>query len=318
VKYLNNIMMAKRILITDEMHPVFIEGMLALGYEVDYYSMIDNEEVLCIIPDYDALALSTKICVTKEMIDKATRLRFIARIGSGLDNIDIKYAAQKGIRVFNSPEGNCNAVAEHTLALILNMLNHVARSDREIRSGQWVREANRGKELNGMTIGIIGYGHVGKTLAKRLMGFDCKVLAYDKYLHNFSQNNVVEVSINKIQEQADIITMHTPLTHETLHWINAHFFEKCKKNIYFVNASRGKVVNTRDLLYHLDTGKIIAAALDVLENEKIDSLTADEKIIFNQLCQRDNITLTPHIAGWTQESKIALSQVLLNKIKAMQ
>jgi D-3-phosphoglycerate dehydrogenase len=302
------------ILITDEVHLLLKEGLEQDGCTVDYRPDINEEEVLEIISGYNGLLINSKVFVGKEILDRAAQLKFVCRIGSGLDTIDLDYAKQKNVIVFNSPEGNRNAVAEHALGLLLNIMNHISVANAQVKNKQWIREANRGNELSGKTIGLIGYGNTAQAFAKILNGFDVKILAYDKYLNDFENQSPLET----IFEQADILSIHLPLTAETKYMIDYGFLSSFKKPIWFLNTSRGKVLRTADLLLALNQGKIIAAALDVLENEKLGSLSEYENKIIEQLIADERILLTPHIAGWTHESKRKIAEVLLYKIRKVQ
>lgn len=301
------------LLITDEVHPLLKEGLEKDGCAVDYRPDIREEEVLPIIHNYQGLLINSKVFVGKEILDRAMQLKFVCRIGSGLDTIDLDYAKQKNILVFNSPEGNRNAVAEHALGMLLNIMNHISVANSQVKNKQWIREANRGNELSGKAIGLIGYGNTAQAFAKILKGFDVKILSYDKYLNNFEHQS----SLENIFEQADILSIHLPLTAETKYMIDYGFFSSFKKPIWFINTSRGKVLRTADLLLALNEGKIISAALDVLENEKLNTLNKNENKIFEQLIADSRILLTPHIAGWTHESKKKIAEVLLEKIRAV-
>ena len=299
------------LLITDEVHPLLKEGLEKDDCKVDYRPDINEAEVLEIISRYNGLLINSKVFVGKEILDRAAQLKFVCRIGSGLDTIDLDYAKQKNVIVFNSPEGNRNAVAEHALGLLLNIMNNVSVANAQVKNKQWIREVNRGNELSGKTIGLIGYGNTAQAFAKILKGFDVKILAYDKYLNNFENQS----SLETIFEQADILSIHLPLTAETKYSIDYGFLSSFKKPIWFINTSRGKVLRTTDLLLALNEGKVISAALDVLENEKLSSLNDEEKVIFDQLIADNRILLTPHIAGWTHESKRKIAEVLLQKIR---
>ncbi|MCX6197881.1 MAG: phosphoglycerate dehydrogenase [Bacteroidetes bacterium] len=301
------------LLITDEVHPLLKEGLEKDGCTVDYRPDINEEEVLEIISRYNGLLINSKVFVGKEILDRAAQLKFVCRIGSGLDTIDLDYAKKKNVIVFNSPEGNRDAVAEHALGLLLNLMNNITVANNQVKEKQWVREANRGNELSGKTIGLIGYGNTAQAFAKILKGFDVKILAYDKYFNNFEN----ESNLETIFEQATILSIHLPLTVETKNMIDYGFFSSFKKPIWFINTSRGKILRTADLLLALNEGKIISAALDVLENEKLNSLTEDENKIFEPLISNNRILLTPHIAGWTHESKRKIAEVLLEKIRAL-
>lgn len=305
-----------KILITDDIHPLLIEGLRSDGFEVDFLPQITAATVPEIIEPYTGLIVNSKVYVGKEILSLGRNLRFVCRAGSGLEVIDCEEARSRGIHTINAPEGNRNAVAEHALAMLLNMMNHVSKADAEVRSYQWKREENRGEELSGKTIGMIAFGNTAQAFARLLQGFHVKVLAYDKYYHGFSRDYITESSIENIFEESDVVSLHLPLTNETKHLINYRFLSSFKKPIWFINTSRGGVLRTSDLVRCLDEGRIKGAALDVLENEKPDTLAGEEKIVFEQLAHRKNVLLTPHIAGWTTESKIKIAETLLMKIRA--
>ncbi len=306
--------MKEKILITDELHSLLKEGLEQDGFAVDYRPAISAEEVLEIIPDYEGLVINSKIYAGKDLLDRAVKLKFVCRAGSGLEVIDLDYAKQKSVIVFNSPEGNRNSVAEHALGMLLNLLNNISKADKELRNKEWKREENRGYELAGKTIGLIAYGNTAQAFAKILKGFDVKILAYDKYLHGFEN----ESSLETIFEQADILSVHLPLAEKTKYMIDYTFLSSFKKPIWLINTSRGKVLRTADLLRALNEGKVIGAALDVFENEKLNSLNESEKKDFEELISENRILLTPHIAGWTHESKKRIAEVLLEKIRTIQ
>lgn len=303
-----------RVIITDHLHPYLAEQLLRANFFVDVLPDITNEELFSVIDAYDGLVISTKILVTQTLLDQAKRLKFVARAGSGMENINVSYAQIKNIHVISSPEGNANAVGEHTLAMLLNLLNHISSAHHEIKNGIWKREENRGEELDGKVVGIIGYGNTGSAFAKKLKGFDVQILAYDKYKLAFGNTNVQEATLEEIQQQADVISFHVPYTQETHHYVNNTFIAACKKNIYLLNCCRGKVVNTQHLLDALQSGKIKGAALDVFENEKFYELPDDYKFIMQQLSSLKNVILTPHIAGWTHESYFKISELLAQRI----
>ncbi|MEZ5014820.1 MAG: NAD(P)-dependent oxidoreductase [Chitinophagales bacterium] len=305
----------QKVIITDYLHPVMFDGLIDMGFEVDLVPDITNEALSEIIDRYTGLVISTKIKVTQVLMDKAEKLRFIARAGSGMENIDSLYAHAKGIHVVSSPDGNANAVAEHTIGMLLAMLNKLHIADREMRNGIWHREENRGEELDGKTVGIIGYGHAGSRLAHKLAGFDAEVLAYDKYKSGFGTEKVREVTLKELQKYADIITFHVPHTPQTHHYLNDDFIAKCARSFYLINTSRGKVVDTDALLRGLDSGKVKLAALDVYENEQFDTLTPTEQAEMAALRSSEKVLLTPHIAGWTHQSFYKLSGILVEKIK---
>jgi D-3-phosphoglycerate dehydrogenase len=304
-----------RILIVDDLHPVFKEKAQALGYVVDDRPLITREETLRIISDYAGIAVRTKFLIDKEIIDAAVNLRFVARAGAGLDNIDVAYAKSKSIELLNAPEGNCDAVGEHAVGLLLTVANKFRNSDRQIRSGIWDREGNRGWQLKGKTVGIIGYGFMGQSFAKKLSGFDVKVIAYDKYKTGFSDNYAREVSMEEIVKQSDVLSLHIPLTAETRQLVNEEYFLHFRKHILFLNTARGEIVNTQAVLKAIEKGKIIGAGLDVLEVEKFPKL--GEQPWYDALVANGNVLLTPHVAGWTFDSYREISEVLANKLAAL-
>lgn len=307
----------KSVLITEPVHELLPKGLQALGFEVVYLPEIQRREVLEIIHDFEGLIINSKITADKELIEAATKLKFFARCGSGKEVMDIPLATSRGIECITSPEGNRQAVAEQALGMLLNIMNNVPKAHNEIRNKQWIREPNRGHELFGKTVGIIGYGNTGEAFAKVLTGFNVKVLAYDKYRKGFEEGYIHESSLAAIFEEADVISLHLPLTEETKHFANNDFFNSFKKEIWLVNTSRGICVQTTALLNALKNGKVIAAALDVLENEKINSLNAEEQTNFEKLIAHESVLLTPHIAGWTHESKRKIAEVLLKKISSL-
>ncbi len=306
-----------KVLITDEVHPILLKGLQELGLACDYKPSIQPGMVKAVIHQYRGLIINSKILVDQSMIDASHKLWFIGRLGSGLEIIDLNYAAEKGIDVLNSPEGNCNAVAEHALGMLLSLSNHLCRSNQEVRNKIWRREANRGFEIQGKKIGIIGFGHTGSTFAKKMESLGVEVLAYDKYKTNYATNfsHVKESSMAQIFETADFVSLHLPLTEETHYLANRAFFEKFKKPIVLINTSRGKVVQLEDLLEMLNEGKVIAAGLDVFENEKPATYSPEEAMLYETLFQLNQVVLSPHVAGWTVESKERLAFILIKKIK---
>lgn len=307
--------MARKILITDDLHPLLQQGLEQDGFTVDYRPTITEKEVLDIISEYEGLVINSKVYAGKELLDKASQLKFVCRAGSGLEVIDLPYAKEKNIAAFNSPEGNRNSVAEQALGMLLNLMNNISKAHYEVRNRQWIREANRGHELAGKTIGLIAYGHTAQAFAKILRGFDVKVLAYDKYKTGFSDGFVTEATLEEIYAHAEVVSLHLPLTDETKYMIDYGFLSSFHRPFWLINTSRGKVLRTVDLIKTLEEGKVAAAALDVLENEKLETLSANEQEEFDQLIQHNRILLTPHIAGWTHESKRRIAEVLLEKIK---
>lgn len=308
--------MKKQVLITDAVHPVLIDGLTSANYLCDYEPEITYREVLQKIEQYEGLIINSKILVNQDFIDKSEKLEFVARLGSGREVVDIPYAESKGIKVYFSPEGNSNAVAEQAVGMLLALANNLIRADREVRQMIWQREKNRGFELKGKTIGIIGFGYTGAAFAKKLSSFDMRILAYDKYKSNYSEQYpfIEEVDLATIQQQAEIISFHLPLTPETKYYCDNTFLDNCKNNIVLINTSRGNVVKTDDLLEKLTEGKVKGACLDVFENEKVESFTDKESDLYQQLYQLENVILSPHIAGWTFESKYLLAKYLLDKI----
>ena len=311
--------MQKKILFIDSNHPRLHEMLVEQGFQCDLFYDKPAEELKKIIPQYDGVVLRSKFKITKEIIDSAPDLKCIARVGAGMENIDVAYATQKGISCVNSPEGNRDAVAEHVLAMLLTLFNNIIRANAEVRTGKWLREENRGIELCGKTVGIIGYGNMGAAFAKRLQGFGVNVLAYDKYKKNFGNDFVKEVTLEELFEQADILSLHTPLTEETQYLINDAFINRFKKNIYIINTARGKCLNTADLVKHMQSEKVLGACLDVLEYEAISFEGIEIKKMpmpMQYLIKSDQVILTPHIAGWTQESNVKLAEFLALKIIA--
>ncbi len=305
----------KKILITDAAHHELVEGLTKLGFTVDYKPEISVEEVMSSIAGYFGLIINSRVPANRTLLECATQLKFVCRLGSGLEVIDLECAKELGIAAFNSPEGNRVAVAEHALGLLLCLMNNISKANAEVKQGHWIREANRGEELSGKTVGLIAYGNNAQAFAKILSGFDVRCLAYDKYLKNFSSNYVTESSLDRIFEEADVLSIHLPLTQETRFMINYDFLASFKKKIWLINTARGKVLRTADLIRCLDEGNIRGAALDVLENEKLHTLSNEEKVVFQRLATHERVLLTPHVAGWTHQSKKKIAEVLLHKIK---
>ncbi len=308
--------MKKKLIITDYVHPSLISGFEKAGYTVDYYPNMLLAETAKIIQDYNGIIINSKTVMDKDMIDKAKKLSFIGRLGSGLEIIDIPYAESKGIRVINSPEGNRNAVAEHVMGMLLSLFNNINRGDKEVRNLDWNREKNRGQELYGKTIGIIGFGNTGRAFSEKLVNWNVKILAYDKYKSSYADDlsHVHETTIEDIQKNADIISLHLQLTPETKYFIDNAFYSKCKDGVILINSSRGTMINTKELLNNLDNGKVAGACLDVFENEKPNTFTEEELNIYQDLYNRENVILTPHVAGWTDRSLKLIADVLLDKI----
>ncbi len=290
-----------------------------MGYQNDEDYTSSKQAIEAQIQNYEGLILRSRFSIDKEFLDAAKNLKFIGRVGAGLENIDCDYAAQKGIHLIAAPEGNRNAVGEHALGMLLSLFNNLNKGDREVRHGKWLREDNRGIELDGKTIGIIGYGNMGKAFAKKLRGFEVEVICYDIKAH-IGDDNAKQVSLQEFQEKVDVVSLHTPQTPMTLDMINAEFINAFKKPFWFLNTARGKSVVTKDLVAALKSKKILGAGLDVLEYEKSsfeDLFTSEMPNAFKYLIQAENVLLTPHVAGWTVESKEKLAQTIVDKIKAI-
>lgn len=307
----------KKILCIDSNHDVLHETLMNAGFQCDLFWNKSKEELIELLPNYEGAVIRSKFKFTKEVLDLATNLKCIGRVGAGMENIDIDYAKSKGITCVSAPEGNRDAVGEHALGMLLMLMNHLKRSDNEVRNGIWKRAENRGHEIAGKIIGIIGYGNMGSAFAKRLQGFDCEVLVYDKYKTGFGNEFVKESSLYEIYEKADVVSIHLPLTEETNYYINDDFISYFKKNIYVINTARGKCLNTADLVKYIKTGKVIGACLDVLEYESvsfenIDTTTLPEPMQY--ILKSENVILTPHIAGWTHESNYKMSKIIAEKM----
>jgi D-3-phosphoglycerate dehydrogenase / 2-oxoglutarate reductase len=307
----------KRILITDDCHPKLIQTFTKWGFQCDFEPNITPEQTFEKIANYHGLIINSKILVNRTFIDKAAQLRFVGRLGSGMEIVDKVYAQERGILVVSSPEGNRNAVAEQALGMLLTLANNLLKADHEVRQLVWKREENRGWELMGKTIGIIGFGHTGSQFAKKLAGLEMNVLAFDKYKTNYTKEMpwVKESSLTDIIATADIISLHLPLTSETMHLVNADFLAKTKQGVVIVNTSRGKCVKTADLIIGLNKGEVRGACLDVFENEKVGTFSTEEQEMYEELYKMSNVVLAPHIAGWTQESKLRMAEVLIEKLK---
>ncbi|MND39552.1 (S)-sulfolactate dehydrogenase [compost metagenome] len=306
--------MKANILIVDDIHEIMLEKFAQAGITYDYRPDIDRAETEKIIANYSGMVIRSKFQVDKPFFELASNLCFIARAGAGMDNIDDEIAMQKQVTLIPANEGNRDAVGEHMIGMLLSLMNNLNSSDQQVRTGQWLREANRGYELKGRTIGLIGYGHNGMAMAKKLSGFDVKVLAYDKYRTNYTDEYAEETSMENIYEQADIISFHIPLTTETKGMIDDAYLSKFNKPIFFLLGARGEIVQVPAVLNSLDRGDILGAAFDVLPVEKFPKLA--EQTWYPDLISRDNVILSPHVAGWTFESYYKLSEVAADKIIA--
>jgi D-3-phosphoglycerate dehydrogenase len=311
--------MKGKVYFIDSVHPILEDRLTLFGYECIDLTKTPANDLLSKIQDARGLVIRSRISLSSEILSQIIDLQFIARSGSGLENIDTSFCKEKNIQCFNSPEGNRNAVAEHALGMLLSLFNNIVKSNKEIRLGIWDREGNRGEELDGKTIGIIGYGNNGAAFAKKLRGFDVKVMAYDKYKTGYGDHFVQECTLQAIQEQADVISFHIPQNKETVHFFNDEFLLNCQKSIFLLNLSRGKIVDTITLVKGLKSNKIKGACLDVIEYEKssFESFFDQEHSEdFRYLLESENVLLSPHVAGWTIESYFKLSNVLADKIIA--
>jgi D-3-phosphoglycerate dehydrogenase len=304
----------KKVLFVDTVHPMLWEELEKEGFHCIEAYDLNKEEVKAISSDTYGIVIRSRFKIDAPLLDACQELRFIARAGSGMENIDEEFATSKGIACLNAPEGNRQAVAEHALGMLLSLFNNLNTADLEVRQGLWKREENRGVELNGKTVGIIGYGHNGSAFADVLGGFGVKLLAYDKYKSNYSEK-AIESDMQTIFDEADILSLNIPLTNETHHLVNDEFIQRFKRPFYLINTSRGHCVKTVDLIDAMQDGKVLGACLDVLEDEKTSFEKLENSVDFQRLIQSKKVILSPHVAGWTKESKFKLVQVLLEKIR---
>lgn len=312
-------MQDRLVIFIDSVHPILEERLTSAGFICQRHFKTPFDELVKILPGAYGLVIRSRFTIDEAFLDNCPQLKFIARSGSGLENIDKAACQQRDIRIYNSPEGNRNAVAEHALGMLLNLLNKLNKADKEVRSGIWNREENRGEELDGKTIGIIGYGNNGAAFAKKLRGFDVKILAFDKYKTGFGDHFVQECTLEAIQQQADVLSFHIPQNKETKYFFNDAFLNQMQKPFYLLNLSRGKIVETEALIRGLNSQQIKGAGLDVLEYEQKSFEAIFEQEMpnaFQALIARENVLLTPHVGGWTTESYIKLSSVLADKILA--
>jgi len=306
--------MALRIIITAPAHPFLMETLTQHGYEVMYEPAISYDALSKIIDTATGLVVTTRLKSDQSIINSATQLKWIGRIGSGMELIDTEFAASKNIQCMSSPEGNCTTVGEHALGLLLSLMNRIHSSYAEIKNGQWIRDANRADELTGKTVGIIGFGNTGGAFAKVLSGFNVKILAHDIYKTNFDTEQIKQASLQEIQEQANVISLHLPLTELTHHYANDSFFNACVQKPYFLSTCRGAVTNTDALLKALQNQLVSGVGMDVLENEQLDSYTSSEQTRLQALMAHPNFITTPHIAGYSHEAYLKMSQILLGKL----
>lgn len=306
-----------KILLLDTVHPELIKILNKSAIACDLDNTSSKEEILKKIHHYSGIVIRSRFKIDKEFLDSARNLKCIARAGAGMENIDVAYAESLRIKCLHAPEGNRDAVAEHALGMLLMLFNNLKRADNEVRKGIWKREENRGHELKGKTVGIIGYGNMGTAFAQRLKGFEVNVLAYDKYKSKFENKFVKESTLQEIFENTDVLSLHIPLSDETKYMINADFLNQFKKPIYLINTARGKVLNTADLVEAIKSEKVLGACLDVLEYESVSFENIEAEKLpdpFKYLIQSDKVILSPHIAGWTFQSHVKISQVLAEKI----
>ncbi len=309
--------MNKQILVTDKVHPSLLNGLKNMGMRVNYQPKMPYDEVKIEVGKYSGIIINSKVVCDATFLKQNTHLDFIGRLGSGLDIIDLPMAKSLGITVINSPEGNANAVAEHALGMLLNLLNNISRAHHQVRDFEWNREPNRGIELIGKTVGILGFGHTGSAVARKLQSWDVEIITYDKYKIDINKQYpyVNQVTLSELQSKSDILSIHLPLTKETRDMINADFLSKCKNKSIIINTSRGQILNTKDLLTYIESNHISGACLDVIQNEKLETLSLDQREIYQQLFAKDQVILTPHIAGWTHRSLVKIAHILLEKIR---
>lgn len=306
-----------KILLADKNHEVLETILVENNFIIDKYWDYSNDELIKILPNYDGIVIRSKFKLTKEILNTCSKLKVIGRVGAGMENIDVDFAKSKNIKCLSAPKGNRNAVGEHALGMLLMLLNNLKKADNEVRNGIWLRAENRGFELEGKTVAIIGYGEMGSSFAEKLYGFNCKVIAHDKYKTNFGNDKIQEVGLQTVFDEADIVSLHLPFTEETNYYANNVFFNSFKKPIYFINTARGKCLQTNALITALNQNKVLGACLDVLEFENVsfdkvnfENLHPD----FSYLLNSNKVILTPHIAGWTHESNFKMSKIIADGI----
>ncbi|MCP4460332.1 MAG: phosphoglycerate dehydrogenase [Cytophagales bacterium] len=304
----------QNVLIVNKMHRSIGAMLREIGWESDYQPEIDREDILKILPKYQGLIIRSKTVVDQELIEKGSNLKFVARAGAGLDQIDISALDKRKVDLINAPEGNRGALGEHTIGMLLSLLHNLNKASNEIKLGKWDREGNRGIELSGKTIGIYGYGYMGSSFAEKLNAFGCRVIAYDKYKEEFSERHIQEVSLEHFEKETEILSIHVPLTSETRNYFTVDYLRSFENLKFVLNTARGEVLPLKGVLQLLEDGKLLGAGLDVLENEKLDSLNREERKIFDALTQRSDVIMTPHVGGWTNESYVRINEVIVNKM----
>jgi len=297
------------------MHESIMPMLQKQGHEVIYSPEITREGIIATVAEFDGLIIRSKTPMDRDLLARATKLKFIGRAGAGLDKIDLEYMAEKDIKLFHAAKGNRDAVAEHALGMLLALFNNVGKADKEVRKGIWDREGNRGHELAGKTIGIMGFGNMGKSFARRLQGFKVNILAYDKYKMDFGDDLVQEVMWEKLKAETDVLSIHVPLTPETRDFFTLKELQSFAKPFWLINTARGEVISFKTLNEALDQGILRGALLDVLENEKFEKFSLEQKVEFEKLAARDNVLFSPHVAGWTYESYEKINKVLAKRIK---
>lgn len=307
----------KKVLIVDKMHESIFPMLEEIGFQANYQPSISREEVYKLIGDYEIIFVRSKISIDDRLLKAAPSLRLVGRAGAGIDQVDMEALNYREIGLINAPEGNRDAVAEHAVGMLLCLFNKMQLADRQVRERIWDREGNRGLELREKTVGIIGYGYMGEAFAKRLQGFGCRIMAYDKYRRDFADEKVEECSLEEIMQEADILSLHIPLTPETRFMVDKAFLARFRKNIFIINTARGEILPLKDLQDALESGKVRGAALDVMENEKLHELLPEQEKVFRYLVKCDRVLFTPHVAGWTQESYIKINKTLVEKLKML-